>query len=116
MNESVVDTRTIQAFESQIQRAATTYTNLVSKNELLKAYYPASLNTARPLGPDHRSRPFRQESIANLLGLASYSHIKDLRAWAAETSERILHVIDQQYAFLNKSFDRVKTRRAASIN
>ena len=109
-NDSVVVSGTVQAFKSQIQRAATSYTDLVSKNDVLKAYYPESSKWIRPHGPDHRRRPFRQESIANLFGLASYSQIKDLQAWAAETtetSERILHVVDQQYTYLNKSFDRI---------
>ena len=96
----------VQTFEIQTQRAATALSELTAKNSLLKEFYPTPDQKAHASGPHSLSRPFRQESIANLFGLASYGQIRDLQEWASsavDTEEKILHAVDQQFTFINKN-------------
>ena len=82
----------------------------MTKNAFLKEIYVTSTQRAKPAGSHILSRPFRQESIANLFGLASYHQVQNLQEWAAtaaDTEEQILHVVDQQYTFINKTADKV---------
>ena len=100
----------LDSFELQVARAIGAKTDLAAKNNMLKELFPSPVS-----GPEFErrpglSRPFRQESIANIFGLASYSQIRDLQEWAesaAETSERVVHVVDQQYTFINKTAKKV---------
>ena len=62
----------VQTFEIQTQRAATALSDLTANNSSLKEFYPTPAQKAHIGGPHSLSRPFRQESIANLFGQASY--------------------------------------------
>ena len=106
---------TMNAFEVQITRATETRTALVAKNNVLKELFPNPLPDATSSVMSANNRPFRQESVANFFGLASYSQVRDLQNWAenaAEKSERIVHAVDQQYTFINKTAHRVNQQES----
>ena len=84
--------------------------DLVTKSNVHKDLFPSPVSgTKKPNNPG-LSRPFRQDSVANFFGLASYSQVRTLQSWAAsaaETSEQILHVAEEQYSFINKTANKV---------
>lgn len=102
--------QTIEAFQSQVTRAQAANADLVTKSNVLKELFPSPVSgTKKPNNPG-LSRPFRQDSVANFFGLASYNQVRDLQSWAAsaaETSEQILHVAEEQYSFINKTANKV---------
>ena len=107
--------KVLDAFDSHLKRAEDARAALTAKNNLLRAFFPVPTSAEGTGSGSRPSRPYRQEAVANFFGLASYQQIRDLQNWAAaadQTNENIVHAVDQQYTFINKTSNRVNEQEA----